>query len=286
MSETNNDFVNPNDSVACPSCGAALSATAVLCINCGTEVTPGTGAIELSPQLPSSSPPMPRPSQGFGNTDSMVDDDTADHTYDRWSGTVSMGIRLVLIGTLLIMVSLASMVFATQMESAMLAAMLLVSIVVGAILNLVGPLLCLAVPSESGAKGYIIGSVLLTAVQVSLNFVEVDFDKVAYVKMFSALCSMLSFILFILFVKQIGTYIVNSDVVAKAGSTLMIAVVMAGIVVVFIGLTFAMAKGGDPGGLGAIACMGIAIFLVVGLIFLVQYLNLLVAAANALTNPR
>ncbi len=88
-----------------------------------------------------------------------------------------------------------------------------IGIFVGAVLMFIGPLLCLAVPSESGAKGLIIGSVVFQVANLVVSIIQPLAPQAIppAVSSVFALAGMVGLVLFILFMMKLAGYIGRKD---------------------------------------------------------------------------
>ena len=97
-----------------------------------------------------------------------------------------------------------------------------VGVIVGAILMSVGPLVCLAVPAETGAKGLLIASVLFQLASPA-NGVLPRLAPSAVPQGFQVVLQLLSlvgFVLFVLFMKKLAEYIGRQDLALRARNVL------------------------------------------------------------------
>jgi hypothetical protein len=184
---------------------------------------------------------------------------------------------------------------------AMMAVPPLFGIFVAFILLLVGPIVCLAVPEETGAKGLIVGSVICQVVNLVASVVNAIAPGLIPppLLMVLGLCGIAANVLFVLFMKKLSEYIGRLDLSARANNVLIGIGVLAGLfVVVFVaalGTGFAVAvagpaamgRGAAPAaaaGLGMACAMlvgGLAL-LIAGLVVFVLYVNLIDGLRKAL----
>ncbi len=99
-------------------------------------------------------------------------------------------------------------------------------------LRIVGMLLCLAVPDESGAKGLIIAAVVLMICAVVADLSMLVVQTEAPIELVSRLLGLLGWIFFILFLRKTSQFIGRADLAAQAGSLLgMLAALVAMVIV-------------------------------------------------------
>jgi hypothetical protein len=204
---------------------------------------------------------------------------------------VGLGLLLVYTGICLMLLGLicviAAFPLAAGVGNAALAPILLgaavLMVVVGYILQIVGPLLCLAVPAESGSKGLIIGSVvcmLLSIFGMGLGWFGVQLTKID--PGLSSPTGILGSILFMLFLRQLSLYIGRPDLARRAlivliGSIL-VPVLLVGTAFFTIGARFA---GGGAAAAGS-GSLVIFVLLLAGLVVFIMYANLVNALRKAL----
>jgi hypothetical protein len=136
-------------------------------------------------------------------------------------------------------------------------------------LRIVGMLLCLAVPEESGAKGLIIVAVVLMLCAVAIDLSTLVVRTEAAVQFVSRLLGLLGWIFFILFLRKTSHFIGRADLAAQAGSLLgMVAALVA--LAVVLGVVAAL-QIGVPGLLLILALL----LIVLGISLLIRYLVLI-----------
>lgn len=87
-------------------------------------------------------------------------------------------------------------------------------------LRVVGMLLCLAVPDESGAKGLIIAALVLMICAVVADLSTLVVQTGPPIELVSRLLGLLGWIFFILFLRKTSQFIGRADLAAQAGSLL------------------------------------------------------------------
>lgn len=149
-----------------------------------------------------------------------------------------------------------------------------VGAILGTLLMFIGQVLCLAVPPQSGARGLIVGTVILQVIGfvISLAWGYVG-NMPAEKGKPGNLLGMIAAILFILFLRKVSKYIERPDLAARAGNILGIILAIAGLLVM--------------GGILMVARAAFApLFMAVGgllmLVVFVMYVNLLNALRKAL----
>jgi hypothetical protein len=115
-------------------------------------------------------------------------------------------------------------------------------ILIGALLNFIGPIVCLAVPTETGAKGLIVSSVVFQLFNVANSianfFLPSDFLPPG-VSECLVLLGIVSFALFVLFLNKIGKFIGRLDLVLRANNVLYVMILLIALgVMAFLGGIF------------------------------------------------
>jgi hypothetical protein len=103
-----------------------------------------------------------------------------------------------------------------------------ISSLVGCLLMFAGQIVCLAVPSESGAKGFIIAVIILQIVSIVQSFSSVILQFAPNLKIPEPVSIILNFtglvgtILFVLFLRKLSEYIGRMDFMDKARNILVL----------------------------------------------------------------
>jgi hypothetical protein len=140
------------------------------------------------------------------------------------------------------------------------------------IMIIVGTLMCLATPEESGAKGLIVASVALYAVGFCLSLVG-RFAENELATSAGALASLGGNITFLLFLKQLSQFIGATELVERAKLLLILLGATIGLQLIAVVVVLA--------GSVAIAILALAVIVIV-LISLVLYLRLLKSLREAI----
>jgi len=218
-----------------------------------------------------------------------------------WAGNISPALRLtrrgltcVYFGILTMLLSAIVMVFGGVVARAMggggvfgLFTLLMgacgFGMLVGVLLAVIGPLLCLTVPAETGAKGFVVGSVVFHLVSILLVFgqwwtVMTDrFFAQSALQVVSNISGLIGAVLFVLFTKKLSEYLGRDDLAARARNVLIGIAVLVGLSVVMFVALVALGP--------ALVFIGLAV--VVGaLILFVMYANLINGLRKALAEPR
>jgi hypothetical protein len=95
-------------------------------------------------------------------------------------------------------------------------------LVLASILIFVGPLVCLAVPADTGAKRFLIGSVVFQMANVAYAIGGRFAPRLAtpVVGIALAMLGLVGFVLFVLFMKRLSEYIGRRDLAARARNVL------------------------------------------------------------------
>jgi hypothetical protein len=214
-------------------------------------------------------------------------------------GTIYVGLTLVMLsavgGSILMWVVGAARADISLIR--ILALLVPVGIIVGAVLNVVGTLMCLATPPETGAQGMIYASAAAMGINLLLTFVQFAVALPGEVALVQWILGIVSGITFLVFLRQMGLFIGRRDLADRARSIIVACVILFGVLVGAIvliilsaGIEFvqAIAAGQNPGGpvnggaglaIGGFAIVGV---IIAGLIIFVRYTNLLAALRKAI----
>jgi len=160
-----------------------------------------------------------------------------------------------------------------------------IGMVMACILLLAGPLVCLAVPAQSGARPYIIGSVVFQLVNICYavfsQFVPVEIPPAAALVL--NLLGVTGAVLFILFMKKLAEYIGRKRLAARARNLLVTlgVLVVLGAALGAAAIVGALQELPEETLLPVFGVLGLGLF-VVGLIAFVMYANLVNALRKAL----
>ena len=218
---------------------------------------------------------------------------------ERWVQDVSpslrqtrIGLTLVYYGIVLVLLSILVLMFGGFVAGGagdgvfpFVIGAAAMGIVAACILMFAGPLVCLAVPSESGARGLIIGSVVFQLANLSyvivLQFLPVEIP--AAVDLVLSLLGLVGTVLFILFMKKLAEYIGRERLAARARNLLITLAVLVALGAVVVAAAVAEALEGFPVGIPGMATVLLGLVVVVlGLIVFVMYANLIDALRKAL----
>ncbi len=222
----------------CPSCGAAMSPGAILCVACGYNQQSGR-------QLQTRHEPEDAAEGGALSAGGLPRKGQAKGAMN----VVALGLGLLYWALLLlfgsVLLAAVCLIGSFAVEALMLGMVVVVcGLIVALAMNAVGWLLCLAVPSQTGAKGLIIASLVLTIAAVLSPFViapaivaelEGSLDPrivVLLAGLVGPVLILAANISFLLFLRQLAEYVRRSDLAEKA--QLVIQVMLLQIVVLFI----------------------------------------------------
>lgn len=173
------------------------------------------------------------------------------------------GIILTLLG---VMIAIGSAFLAASAGPAVALALMIGGAgmaVIGSLLSFVGPFFCLAVPAESGAKGFIIASVALQLVNFIVSpiaaFVEVPAMYELVSNLAGPLAALAALFAFILFMRRLAAFIGQPQLLARADRVL----VGAGLIIVSWIITVV-----------AVAAVGFFVAIAVLVVF-IMYANLI-----------
>lgn len=189
-----------------------------------------------------------------------------------------LGLTLVYYGIVLMILAFFGMGGAVALQSLPAIGAAGFAVLAATLLMFVGPLVCLAVPAESGAKGFLLGSVFFQLANIGY---AVAMHSAWLAPQISSpllrgvlqLLGLVGFVLFVLFMKRLSEFINRSDLAQKARN------VLVGMVVL-IGLGVA-AVAGPAAGVPALSLLFLAVG-IGGLVLFVMYANLVNYLGNAL----
>lgn len=133
--------------------------------------------------------------------------------------------------------------------------------------SFVGQVLCLSVPENSGARSFIIGSIVCTVANVLLSMVGGAADSQA-ISSLGSLVSIAGSVLFILFIRQAATYLGDHQLATSAMRFILFGI---GVVVGAVALGVMAGVAGAP---ALIAVLGLMV-VVCAIVYLVWYLKLI-----------
>lgn len=154
-----------------------------------------------------------------------------------WQTRLGLTFEYVGIALMLLSVLGAMFIAIARMPPILLLTMPFV-MMVGALMMFVGPIICLAVPKESGAKELLIGSVVCQFANIFYSVSDYFFPTLILAPFKIALnfCGIFGLILFILFMKKLALFINRQDLSSKATHVLVFGVfmVIASILTIFL----------------------------------------------------
>ncbi len=189
-----------------------------------------------------------------------------------------LGLGFVYFGIVVILLSALGTFFALFAKLPVTALLVFpVGLIAGSVLIFVGPIVCLAVPQESGAKGLLIGSVVCQVANIVYSVAEFLTPElfILPVKLTLNLSGTLGLILFILFMKKLANFIHRPDLSSKA-----IYVLVGGALMVVVAILIAVLVT-----LKTISGLSIVLIPIGALIVFVMYANLVGYLRKALA-PR
>jgi hypothetical protein len=197
------------------------------------------------------------------------------------------GLSLVYYGIVLLLLAIPFALFGILLGAFGLGfvgfSLAVLSLIAGMILEIVGPLVCLAVPAETRTKGYIVGSVLLQWANLAPAILIEVFRIQLHLAIQESLnlIGFAAFVLFVLFMKGVAEYIARPDLAARARNILVVmGVLVAGIVVAML----VIVSGTFGSGLALLgAILAFAMF-IVAVVVLVMYANLVNTLRKALVS--
>jgi hypothetical protein len=208
----------------------------------------------------------------------------------QWAQTISpslkntrLGLTLVFFGTLVTIIFIAVVLICSLLmgskiyndNGAKFTATIL-GLLLGIFVKIIGPVLCLAVPAESGVKRFLVGSIVLDLIAIVYTIVQIIFPMalLSIVFYITRFCSIISLFTFVYFLKTFSEYIGRDDLSALGKKVLIgYLIVPVGIIAVLL-LLFVV-----PLFFVVVAYMGL--FILIICIF-VMYLNLINGLRRAL----
>ncbi|MFY9253725.1 MAG: hypothetical protein WAO83_09735 [Fuerstiella sp.] len=158
------------------------------------------------------------------------------------------------------------------------------------VMSLVGRFLCTTVPSESGAKAWIVVSAAIQAVSVAfVYFGRFIAGGLGANWMFTLVIPAIATVLLMVFLQKLGTYMQRPDMTRRARRVLILLIVGAIIAVVAVFGGFAPSFVGGQRGM-AFTNIGVLLFMVFamiyGLVVFVMYANVINAFGKYIRNPQ
>ena len=183
------------------------------------------------------------------------------------------GLFIVYIGIVLVLLGLIGATVLSALELNSLQYIPGGIMALGVLLNTIGPFFCLSVPSATGAKGLIFGSVACQLLNIAVVVTALTGIMPA-IKSINSVFGGLAAILFILFMRRLAVFIGRGDLASEATRTLLAAAIVVLLVVVST-IMFSIAS---PFGVVLMFAAGLT-----ALVGFVMYANLLNALRKALT---
>jgi hypothetical protein len=187
-----------------------------------------------------------------------------------------LGLSFVYFGIVLVLLSVILSFFVITIGNAAYGVILQGGVLVGYLLMLIGPMLCLSVPAETGAKGYIVGSVILQLLNICLTLGSAALGAgsaiPSWVGLGGGATAMFGSILFVLFMRQLALFIGRDDLAKHANIVLIL-----GLVLIASAIGAAVAATFLPSGI-----MLVIVVAIVGLALFLKYANLINALRKAL----
>ena len=241
------------DRKPCPMCGEIIAARAIKCRFCNEILDPSMKGM-ISAHSDASDPGWLRVRSGLA--------------------TLYYCIVIIIIAAILMAIG-AGVAFAIAGNAggdppilAMIVLILGGLVIFGAAIGtFVGQVLCISVPENSGARAFIIGSVICTVANIVLSMAGKIAEAPA-LSFLSNLVSLVGYALFMLFIRQSATYLGDHQLAASAFRFILFGIAFF-VVAIVLGVMIGVA--GAP---ALIAVIGFAA-IVCGLVYLVWYLRLI-----------
>jgi hypothetical protein len=153
-------------------------------------------------------------------------------------------------------------------------------VLLGGLLNFIGQIVCCMVPSQSGAKGYAIGAVVMQVCAVGLYFANIAHTVMAgpspylpFAHLTNA-AGLIGTVLFVLFMRKLSSFIGRGDLRRRSGNILVFGAILLAIFGLLL-LGFVIWKAELFGWLSIVLLIG-------GLVCFVMYANLINALRKVL----
>ena len=175
----------------------------------------------------------------------------------------------------------------------MLLVVFVVAVIVAQILNLVGSIFCLSTPPETGARGWIVASVVAEVLSMIISVATLLGVRTEAGPGVQQLLGIIAGVTFLLFLRKLGLFIGRPDLAQRAVNLLIIFAVLFAIMIgslVVTVMSVQMAIGGQqfrgPAvGPEILIAIGLSV-LILGLVALSKYLSLLADMKSAILNGR
>jgi hypothetical protein len=194
-----------------------------------------------------------------------------------------VGLALVYYGIVILLVSLIAGAFAIPFFGVEFIIVFGIGALAGLLMMIIGPILCLSVPEETGAKGFIIGSVCCQLLNLGVNIGSSFFPEEAIVPTVvegvGSLVGLIGGMLFVMFMRKLALFINRDDLAGRAKTILVTGFAVLGLAIVGTGLASTVPRANPlfalPGLLMLVAVIG-------GLILFMKYANLVNALRKIL----
>jgi hypothetical protein len=214
--------------------------------------------------------------------------------------STGIGLSLIYFGILLILLTVIGsvatvMVWSSQQEFfpdnvGLLGFIAVMGYLVGFLLMIVGKIFCISIPSESGARGYLLLSLVLEFVNLMNLFLPfllgivapewIDgFAAAIAFKIINIACFLLCVAAFLLFLNKLSKHINHIDCMKRAKNTLILLIILS---CFGIALALGLLVNGTTFGTGIL----LLVLMLGGLIFFLRYANLINSLRKILLGKR
>jgi hypothetical protein len=160
--------------------------------------------------------------------------------------TLRLGISLVFYGLLLLVAALLLTIltpvlaFTIESPSPFLALFIVpILLIAASIVGLVGKILCLAAPDETGGKQIVYVAVILDVSAALINLVSFVVPIPKFLDSISTLLGLTAFILFLVFLRQLAVFLKDAVLAERAAGVLKLGVgIVVTLVVAILGMLF------------------------------------------------
>jgi hypothetical protein len=160
--------------------------------------------------------------------------------------TLRLGITLVFYGLLLLVAALLlsilapALAFTIESPSPFLALLIVpILLITASIIGLVGKILCLTTPDETGGKQIVYMAVILDVCAALINLMGLVVTIPKFLDSISTLLGLTAFILFLVFLRQLALFLKDSVLAERAAGVLKLGVgIVITLVVAILGVLF------------------------------------------------
>ncbi len=193
-------------------------------------------------------------------------------------GSVKTGITLIYWGIVILLLAIISGILVPfivkDLETFVRLMMVLgVVVILANIITIVGKVMCLGAPQETGAREFIIAAVVADGLSLLISLAGLFQQLPSYAPQVANLLSMAGFVLFMLFLKQVAIFIQRDDLAQAAASVLTLGIILI-VTAILTGLLAFVAP--------VLVLITGLVMLVVGILFVIRYVGLIAKMKDAI----